>query len=375
MAAISGAQATLTAGNLLTTGPAGAINVGGSATLKANAINQQGALQAASAALTATTDLTSTGTITATNDATLTAANITRSGRLTADTATLNATSTLTNTGAITANTATLSAATINQQGTLTVDTATLAATGALTNAAGAGIGARTKATLSGNTVDQLGTVTAGTAIDITAINTATLRGGIEQSPLLTVTAPTINLIGGSILTGGVPQPTGVKVDQLPKRPTATLGAFFAPGSTFAQSGTTTLAPLPGFTDATVRISLTTGNGRITFGNFNAPQANLILDLGNGTAPNGGINVRNLFITYTGTNSANGSVDLTGTVNGQGGTAAASAGQISPHRRPELPHQRLPHRQRELRRPPPHRTPRRQPPQGAQPQLLPRTGR
>ena len=176
----------------------------------------------------------------------------------------------------------------------------------------------------------QSGTILGGSAIAFKAGTTAVLSG-IERAQLISVIAPGIELRAGDIVVGGVPQPSGVKVEQLPKFATSTSGLFLEAGSSFLQSGTTFVSPGFGASQATIRVDLTSGTGTAQFGTlFSAQQGNLIVDIGGGSIPSGNINVRSLFVIYSGTGVGAGTVNLNGTIGGQTGTAAASAAQISP---------------------------------------------
>ena len=176
--------------------------------------------------------------------------------------------------------------------------------------------------TLSGQTV-------AGVSIALTSSTVATLQGGAETSPLLTVTAPSIILSGNTIAVGGVPQPTGTRVESLPVVKGATVGAFFEAGSNFQQTGTTVRALSS--QNATVRIDLTSGSGTLSLDRLSAPTTNLILDLNQGKGTGQDIQVQNLFVIYTGQGFGGGSLDLNSvTVGTQVGTGAAAASSVSP---------------------------------------------
>ena len=73
-----------------------------------------------------------------------------------------------------------------------------------------------------------------------------------------------------------------------------------------------------------MRLALT-GGGQINFGSLNAPGADLLLHVGAGAA-SGNINVRSLSAFYQA--GFTGPIDLTGSVDGQTGSNAASLGRI-----------------------------------------------
>jgi hypothetical protein len=75
-------------------------------------------------------------------------------------------------------------------------------------------------------------------------------------------------------------------------------------------------------------IALTSPTGTVTFGNFNNTKTQLYLGLGTGFAA-GQIEVDTLQVEYTPPGTAL-TINLTGTVNAQGGSTAASASFIQP---------------------------------------------
>ena len=168
------------------------------------------------------------------------------------------------------------------------------------------------------------GRTTAGTSLRVGAGTSAMLAGSVS-APLLSVEAAAIRLSGGTILTGGGPQPTGTRQTALPVADTAGTGAFFKAGG-FVQSGTTTFAGLPGSSGTTVRVTLS-GNGSITLGTVSARSSTLILDLGSGSASGGPFQVSSLYMIYQ---SGGGTADLQGQVGGLSGNAAASAATVFP---------------------------------------------
>ena len=229
----------------------------------------------------------------------------------------------------VTSGPLTLQAAGISITGTVQSANASISLTssGSLQQAGILKAGTKITTTATGSATVFSGATTAGQALVITA-GSATLSGS-ESAPLLTVSAPSVTLSGGTIATGGVPQLIGATVNDLPKySPAQGTGAFFEVGSTFSQLGTTTVTAL-GAPNVSFVVDLTSpqGLGKVTFQGLQAPTTNLILNLGLlGSASGGPLTLNNLFVTYT--SPGNGTVDLTGTIDGKAGVVAAGASSI-----------------------------------------------
>lgn len=195
--------------------------------------------------------------------------------------------------------------------------------------------------------VTQTGQVSAGAALSETASNAASIGGttvaasyrlsaggaatlsGVETAPLMIVTAPSITLGNGTIVPGGAAQSGTVSLASLPTVQSAGAGLFLESGGTVMQTGQTSVLPIGGSSQATVRVDLTARAGSIVFGSLSAQQGNLILDLGIGTA-SGHITVRNLTVFRSGVgDNSTGLANLLGTVAGLPGTAAAGVSAIN----------------------------------------------
>jgi hypothetical protein len=130
---------------------------------------------------------------------------------------------------------------------------------------------------------------------------------------------------GAGFVTSGVARPPGaIPFSSLPPRGTTTRGAYLNVGS-FVQEGSSFVTGLDG---ASPVLDINS-SGNITFSNgpgLVAPTAWLELNLQGGFV-SGVVNVEALDITYA---SSSGGADLSGTINGVAGPAAAGAGFIGP---------------------------------------------
>ena len=129
--------------------------------------------------------------------------------------------------------------------------------------------------------------------------------------------------LGGDLVTLGLPL-----VDQVGVQPTLpgsslAVVADANGGAVVNQIGTTQIIPRDGPV-ATLRIDLPATGGQMVFNNLSGPSAELILFTGPGTAT-GQINVGDLFVF-----GGAGATNLTGTVSGLNGSAAARASLIAP---------------------------------------------
>ncbi len=201
-------------------------------------------------------------------------------------------------------------------------------------------------------TIDASGTLIAGTLIG-NATGTATLTGAnqvtnlggfsaagltfIDTVPLTidgNISAPSIQIGAPGLLTvaNGVTVTTGfeqldqVQASQAPPDSDGSTGLNLAilngAGSIVLGSGVS-MQPTSGAGE-TVRLALT-GGGSVQFNDFNAPNADLLLHVGSGSA-SGSLNVANLSAFYQSGNA--GPINLTGSVGGQSGGVAASVSRI-----------------------------------------------
>jgi hypothetical protein len=153
------------------------------------------------------------------------------------------------------------------------------------------------------------GALTAG-SITLTA-GAATILAGSLSASTIDVISPAIILNGGVIDTGLTARSGAVAAANFP--PIGAAGAFFA-ATSVTQTGTTTIAP-----NSTVLIAIAQ-NGAASLNNFSAAGTQLFLALGGGSAQ-GSIDVRSLYLSYSG---GSGSAALFGEVGGVGGEAAAA---------------------------------------------------
>ena len=283
---------TMTAGHL-TGSAAGAATFSNSA----NAIGELDNFTAAGLTLADTGPLLVAGTVNGGAAVSLTsAAGIAITGRLSdggAGTTTLSASS-----GAI-SGTGTLVSGTLNANG------ATIGLTGP------------------GNVVATLGTVTASSVVLDDAAN-LTIAGPLT-APNITLRAPAsqVTLAGGATIdTGGIAHATGAPVPA--QEPVNGGPGAYIQAAGFTQLGDSTVT---GAGPSTLQIKVT---GNIQFnaaGSLHADNTWLILNLGGGSAT-GSVAVGTLNIAYIA--PPVGSADLTGTIQGIAGKAAAAAGFIQP---------------------------------------------
>ena len=221
--------------------------------------------------------------------------------------------------GVVAGNTVSVTAAGIAESGTLVADllTGTTAGDASLT-----GTGASNKVTQL-NSFSSGGTFTLGDGTDLTI-----------KGPL---TAPTIIIDTGAnaltladktvITTGGTLRPPG-RITNFPgdTPATTTNGTFLTTAKAFSQPGSSTVLGFGGG-PSVLRINAT-GNADVAFdpiAGLRGPNTWLILALGTG-ATIGQINVKNLDVIR----GQNGGADLTGTVLGVPGPAAAGVAGIQP---------------------------------------------
>ena len=153
--------------------------------------------------------------------------------------------------------------------------------------------------------VTELASFTAGGNFVLQNAQPLTITGTL-QAPQMSVSATgRLTLQGGTIATG----------------PGSVLRVV-GNAAEFVQAGTTVVAPLAG-TTATLRLELT-ASGTMTLDNLQASSTDLTLSLGTGRAT-GALQAGSLLVVGSG-----GSANLTGSVAGQGGFAAAERSRISP---------------------------------------------
>jgi filamentous hemagglutinin family protein len=356
----AGGNATLTATNGTLT-QSSAVSAGGDATVTATngTLDQFGTVTAGqSVMLTAGADLLQTGTVNAANgNATLTATgNLTQTNIVSAGgDATLSATDgTLTQSGTVTAGgNASLTATngTLDQSGLVVAGGSAnltagldLSQTGAIHANGGDAtftaarnltqsntVTASNDATLTADAGDltQTGSISAGTSAILQASAANLSDGG-------TITAPNIQLAARSgavsfygSFEGVQPDPTLNPQNKLKQGTFPTnmsIGAWIS-GSTITVAPTALVTGAGGGVSQLV-IALTSPTGTVTFGNFNNTKTQLYLGLGTGFAA-GQIEVDTLQVEYTPPGTAL-TINLTGTVNAQGGSTAASASFIQP---------------------------------------------
>ncbi len=255
--------------------------------------------------------------------------------------------------GSVTAPAVSLTAADLAIQGSVEgANTVRLVATsggiaepGALTAgtlaASSSGIVSLPGATPLANRVATLGNVTAGNF---------TLVDGEDLLIAGTLNAPSIHIDdsgfalaignGTAINTGGVARPLGkVAFTTLPTYAQGAPGAYLRAGS-FQQVGNVTVAPLNGG-PTSLRIDVTSPTGNVMFGangGLTANTTDLVVDLTGGTL-GGLIFVKTLDLRYV---PGAGNANLSGTVNGLGGPAAAGVSYITPLPNPKYQINRCP---------------------------------
>ncbi|HET7880648.1 MAG TPA: hypothetical protein VFL55_07155, partial [Acetobacteraceae bacterium] len=219
---------------------------------------------------------------------------------------------------------------TISETGVLSADLLTGSAAG---DASLAGNGApSTTNTQSSNRVVQLGSFRSG--------GTLTLNNGTDLTIAGPLTAPTINIDAGPsqitladravITTGGIRRPSGTfaEADFPPAPRFSTQGAYLTTSGGFTQHGTSTTQGIGGGANI-LRINAL-GSANIVFDPFlglQGAQTWLILQIGSGRAI-GQAHVQNLDVLTNGGQA--GASNLTGSVTGLSGPAAAGVAGIAP---------------------------------------------
>ena len=221
--------------------------------------------------------------------------NLSVAGPVNAGTLALNAPN-VTLSGAVTAGTFDVTASGQVAQG---ADTLT---TGRLTGSSGQGVSLGEGGVAN---VTELGSFTAGGNFVLQNAQPLTITGTLEASQMSVSATGRLTLQGGAIATG----------------PGSVLRVA-GNAAEFVQTGTTTVLSLAG-TTATLRLELAT-SGTMTLDNLQAASTDLTLSLGTGRAT-GALQAGSLLVVGSG-----GSANLTGSVAGQGGFAAAERSRISP---------------------------------------------
>ena len=353
----SNGTVTLVSGGAIDEASSGAISAdiltggaGGAATLTGtNLVANLGSFSALGFTFTDGRDLTVTGNV---NGAALAVLTLPAANKLTvASGGTVQGTSVTLTAGALSlaglvadpsGGTVTLTAITggITETGTLVADTLTGSAVGAV-DLSGAQVNLQ-----SYTTVNQVGTlgvfnVTGTDSRFVLYDSTSLLVGGNISAFSIQIGAVTRLAVAGgvTITTGSDPVPP-VPQAQAPKDSSGTKGlnlAILYGAGTIDLGPNLTIQGTPGAVNQTVRLALP-GGGLIQFGNFNAHTADLLLHVGSGSArsvPGDAIDVHALSAFYQ--SGSNGPIDLTGSVNGQVGNAAATASRIGKEPNPPIP--------------------------------------
>jgi filamentous hemagglutinin family protein len=225
-------------------------------------------------------------------------------------------------TGALTATTLTLSAG--GDVALLGKLTASL-----VTGAAGGSLVLDGPSTL----VDRIENLSAGTFLVVEADGPLVATGTLSAPTMIVRSTGQLQLSSLKVLTGGVPyaQPPrgGLSLARLPEPTTATPGATFETRAATLKLDTLTIEPLSG-TNATAALRLPGTGGTMTLGVVQGLTTDLTLDLGTGGVAAGEIRLRNLTVLGGG-----GGTNLTGTIGGLTGEAAASQAGLGPRLQPE----------------------------------------
>ena len=223
----------------------------------------------------------------------------------------------------------------------LIATTGTISETGTLVagtlSGSSAGDASLTGSSAASNRVTQLGGFSSG--------GTFSLRDGADLTVTGPLTAPTIVIDVGAnritladravITTGGIQRPFGTIANsafpdgRIPLPRPSTQGAYLTTGGGFTQQGSSTVQGIGGSPNI-LRINAT-GSANIAFDPFvglQGPNTWLILQIGTGRAT-GQVHVRNLDVISQG--GLAGASDLTGSVTGLTGPAAAGAAGIVPN--------------------------------------------
>lgn len=183
-----------------------------------------------------------------------------------------------------------------------------VAESGAGAVAVGTLTGRAASASLTGpNGVGTLGGFATGGAFALSDAQPLVVAGPLSAASIA-VTAPgSITLAGGTIAA-----------------PSSDFEVLAGPGGTgtLTQAGATTVLP-PGGGIAALRLGLPAGGGALTLNDLQAGAADVVLATGTGGTASGTIDANTLLVIGQG-----GSASLSGTVQGQGGAAAAAVSRI-----------------------------------------------
>ncbi len=221
--------------------------------------------------------------------------------------------------GVVAGNTVSVTAAGIAETGTLVADLLTGSTAG---DASLTGTGASNKVAQL-NSFSSGGTLTLGDGTDLT------IKGPLAAPTIVIDTGTNALTLADKtvITTGGTPRPPG-RITNFPgdTPATTTNGTFLTTAKAFSQPGSSTVLGFGGG-PSVLRVNAT-GDANVAFdpiAGLQGPNTWLILALGTGTTI-GQINVKNLDVIR----GQNGGTDLTGTVLGVPGPAAAGVAGIQP---------------------------------------------
>jgi hypothetical protein len=177
--------------------------------------------------------------------------------------------------------------------------------------------------------------LSAGAGMLIHADGALRVAGALSAPSIIVRAEGPLTLDNLLVQTGGVPfvqaPPGGVSLARLPDPAPGTAGAYFETLATeLTILDTLTINPLGGAPNATAALRLPVTGGVIDLAKVEAPNADLVLDLGTGGRAAGEIRLRNLTVYGGG-----GGTDLQGTIGGQTGQAAASLAGLGPRLQPE----------------------------------------
>ena len=172
--------------------------------------------------------------------------------------------------------------------------------------------------------VANIGNLTASSGI--TLVDGGKLQiAGTLAAPYLALTATgQLTLADGSVIyTNGLP--ASQQIGAAPSLPGSYLQVLPGTSGTamLQQNGTTTIAPFSG-TSSAVRFDLPSTGGTLAFNALSAPNTDVVLNLGNGTA-SGSLTAQSLTVL-----GAGGSASFTGQVADRTGFDAAEVSRISP---------------------------------------------
>ena len=253
------------------------------------------------------------------------------SGTVSGPAVSLTATGPVSLTGTVAApGTLTLQGSGVTLAGTVSAGTLALSTLGAVLQTGGTLSAGTVTGTAASLDLGRGGPATIGATRDLSAGSTLAL---VDQGPLRiagTLAAPfldvaatgTLTLDSATLRTDG--RPLAQQARPTAASPGSTLAVRAGPGGgTIIEAGTTTVTSYSGGTP-TLRLGLPARGGTLRLANLQAGTADLVFDLGSGTA-SGALAARNLTVL-----GAGGSAAFTGTVRGRTDTSAAQVSGISP---------------------------------------------